>query len=447
MGNVYIALHVDTEGPLYESREELFFRVKEIFGIDLEPTDENLFLLQNKKLNLGGMEEEVAQVTDPHVIGFKGSWEQIDLMLDNILSPKYRNAMTDSAGGGWVYNWHIMDQVGYRHNPRRRDLGFFNVLDFYLSKLKATGSTQDGVHWHFHPVNFFGDANRCATSYTNSYPLLNEIISRRLIERGLFPRVNRAGFHSERPDGHWFLEQWIPFDPSNQSVLEDQAPKHQRDMRAGRFGDWRLAPSDWSLYHPHHDHYQLPGHCRRVIARVLNLKARHRSINSLEIKKAFEKARAGENVYLGLTNHDWREMAAEIDEFRALLAPVAVEYSDVPFFFSESVEAFQAILFPEVNCADQALRFSAKIEKSSPPRLVVEVEQGQCFGPQPWLAILSKGRNYYHDNFDLGELGRSFVYVFDGHTLELDEVQKLSVACNDKYGNQWVCHLEAGKDF
>lgn len=33
-----------------------------------------------------------------------------------------------------------------------------------------------------------------------------------------FPLVNRAGMHNERPDSNWFLEQWIPFDASNQSI-------------------------------------------------------------------------------------------------------------------------------------------------------------------------------------------------------------------------------------
>ena len=39
------------------------------------------------------------------------------------------------------------------------------------------------------------------------------------------------------------------------------------------------------------------------------MKARHRNINGEEIEKAFIKAENGENVYLGIANHDWREMA------------------------------------------------------------------------------------------------------------------------------------------
>ena len=34
---VYIVHCIDTEGPLYESREATFGRLKHMFGIDLEP--------------------------------------------------------------------------------------------------------------------------------------------------------------------------------------------------------------------------------------------------------------------------------------------------------------------------------------------------------------------------------------------------------------------------
>ncbi|MDT8446889.1 MAG: hypothetical protein RRB13_08330 [bacterium] len=448
MSKVLICLHVDTEGPLYESKVELFKRINEIFGLELAATDENLARLQAKTLDLGGIEAEVAQAVDPHSIGFKTDWGAIRQMLEKIMAPPFRNQMLDSAGKGWVFNWHVMDHAGYQNNPRRRDLGFLNIFDFYQEMIEVTGSSQDALHWHFHPVNFFGDAHHCATSYTNNYPLLNEVISRRVVERSWFPAVNRAGFHSERSDGHLFLEQWIPFDPSNQSVPVDQEPKFQRDLSGGRFGDWRMAPSDWSWYHPHHDNYQLPGQCRRVIARALNLKARHRSINVEEIEKAFKKAQAGEVVYLGLTNHDWRDMAAEVDEFRGMLKQVAARYPSVPFYFKESVEAFRELVYPQTDCSAEALDFEAKVVATEgQTRLEVTLKKGALFGPQPWLAIKTKGQTYHHDNFDLGEPGKSFVYVFDSHTLSLDQVESLGVAANDRYANQCIRLLHSGRDF
>ena len=56
-----------------------------------------------------------------------------------------------------------------------------------------------------------------ATSYSNSTDVLYEIITRRIIDNNWFPTVNRAGFHTVRRDSSVFLEEWIPFDYSNQA--------------------------------------------------------------------------------------------------------------------------------------------------------------------------------------------------------------------------------------
>lgn len=434
-GAVHIVHHIDTEGPLYEDRGELFKRLKLIFDIQVEPTEENLKKLQRKEIPLHGREEEVARVVDPHTVNFLGDWSQIGEMLDRVMAPGYRNILQDSAGQGWVYNWHCMDHVGFVENPRRRDLGYFKVFDYYQNRIQQPGSERDRLHWHFHPVHFGRAAHIPATSYVNSFSEITQVISRRLIERRWFPLVNRAGFHSERPDSHWFLEQWMPFDPSNQSVEADQAPKAQKDMAAGRFGDWRWAPSDWSLYHPHHDDYQKPGQCRRVIARVLNMKSRHRNINGEELRKAFQKAQKDEKVYVGVTNHDWRDMQVEIDEFRQTLSSVIKEFKDVKFYFSETVEAFRDILFTE---EPPQLKLKCEIKTVPSEQLLVTVQQGQLFGPQPWLSIKTSKGEYLHDNFDVVEPGRVFSYSFDDYTLPLDQVGAWAVASNDRYGHQAI---------
>ena len=51
--DVYIVHAVDTEGPLYESVEAKFDRLRELFGIDhISPSQENLNKLRNKKMKL-----------------------------------------------------------------------------------------------------------------------------------------------------------------------------------------------------------------------------------------------------------------------------------------------------------------------------------------------------------------------------------------------------------
>ena len=108
-GIVYICHHIDTEGPLWENIEELFDRLDLIYGIKLEPTYENLEKLQKGEIEVDeGIKASLALTIDPHTIGFKRNWGMIEEMLFRIMSPEFRNKMTDSFGGGWVYNWHCI---------------------------------------------------------------------------------------------------------------------------------------------------------------------------------------------------------------------------------------------------------------------------------------------------------------------------------------------------
>ena len=85
-GIVYICHHIDTEGPLWEIIEELFNRLDLIFGIKLEPTYENLKLLQEGKIEVPDeIKESLALTVDPHTVGFKRNWGMIEEMLYRII--------------------------------------------------------------------------------------------------------------------------------------------------------------------------------------------------------------------------------------------------------------------------------------------------------------------------------------------------------------------------
>ena len=73
-------------------------------------------------------------------------------------------------------------------------------------------------------MSIFKEANRNATLYFRNDNLY-QILCRRIIDHNWFPVVNRAGFHVERPDSHWFLEQFIPFDLSNTNKNERKLKK------------------------------------------------------------------------------------------------------------------------------------------------------------------------------------------------------------------------------
>ncbi|MFA6070634.1 MAG: hypothetical protein WC810_18785, partial [Janthinobacterium sp.] len=278
--------HVDTEGPLYESISELFLRIEGTIGkrLNMIPNRENLKIIQSPDFVFENPEIDglLKRMVDPNLLNFKTSWFEVDEMLDRILSKEFRNQYKDSFGNGWIFNWHLLDHVGFKTNPRRRELGYSGVFNFYKDKLLATDSGDDLIQWHFHPVPFNKAANICATSYINSSYELTQVMCRRLIDHGWFPVVNRAGFHTVRPDSNWWLEQWLPFDASNQAISTDE--DDFKDTSNGRFGDWRGAPDDWSLYNPDFYDWRKQGSMRRTISRCFNMNTRFRNINVNEFK-------------------------------------------------------------------------------------------------------------------------------------------------------------------
>ncbi|ETR67522.1 MAG: hypothetical protein OMM_05090 [Candidatus Magnetoglobus multicellularis str. Araruama] len=183
---VLITHCIDTEGPLYESLEAKFNRLKELFGIDnIPPSKENFQKIQNAEINLNGLEKKVAAVFNSHLATYFDTWEKIDNMLQTIMSDSFRNKFLDSFGGGWVFNWHCVDHVGYDYNPRRRDIGYHNIFDHYKAVLNNQVNCKDRIHWHFHPMTNYKDAHLCASSYVNS-PELYQILCRKIIERNFF---------------------------------------------------------------------------------------------------------------------------------------------------------------------------------------------------------------------------------------------------------------------
>ena len=109
-------------------------------------------------------------------------------MLRDILSEDYKKKYNDSFGNGWIFNWHCIDHVGYKTNPRRRTMGYHNIFDHYRDIVKEFSLSEDTINWHFHPMSTYNEAHRCATSYVNS-PELYQILCRKIIERNWFPSV------------------------------------------------------------------------------------------------------------------------------------------------------------------------------------------------------------------------------------------------------------------
>jgi hypothetical protein len=435
---VLIVHSIDTEGPLHESLSATFGRLAHLHGITVLPeTRETLEKLKAKRIDLGNKTDVVAEVVSGHLLTYNDTWDKIDDMLDRITGEPFRNAMTDSFGGGWIYNWHCLDHVGFQYNPRRRDMGYHQIFDHYASRLSQQPGSPDSLQFHFHPMSTYREAHRCATSFVNS-PELYEILCRRVIERRWFPSVFRAGFQTERPDSNLFLEQWIPFDISNMAVDDPSEFDKSIDFKNGRSGDWRLAPADWSIYHPHHDYYQKPGNCRRWIARCLNVLNRIAPINEHEMDKAFARADGGTATLVGVTGHDFRNLGTEVDHIRGLVAASSDKFPEVQFKFCRADDAFRHVTgSDDVTPVELSLELE-RTPKDDVPNLTVKTKAGKVFGPQPFLAIETMSRRFIHDNFDFSTSGDTWHFAFHTDTLPLSDVRRIGVATNDEAGHTWI---------
>lgn len=441
---VHIVHHVDTEGPLCEPLDELFERIEKTLGhkLNFEPTLENLKLLQSSSYVFINPEVDslLKKLIAPKLLNFKNTWDDVNEMLDRILLKSYRDNFKDSFGNGWIYNWHLLDHVGFESNPRHRLLGYSAIFNLYIQKLANTNSLQDSLQWHFHPIPFNKAAHTSAISYMNSANELQQVMCRRLIDNNWFPVVNRAGFHTIRPDINWWLEQWLPFDASNQSMNNDN--NEFNDNINGRFGDWRGAPDDWTLYHPDWYDWRKKGSMKRTISRCLNMNTRFRNIDYIELTKAFLLAqKLGNDVYVGITNHDFREMSTEIEDFYKLLQTVAIQFKDVDFSFSNTIIAFQKCLgYSEIDINENKLNFDLDLNNDT---LAVKINNGVIFGSQPFIAIKTKDDRYLTDNFNFGEPeSNEFYYTFDYLTIPIEDIKTIAVASNDKYGNTCIKRLD-----
>lgn len=430
---LHIVHCVDTEGPLNETLEATFGRLESIFGIKLPPTNENLEHLQKKEIDLGGKEEAVAKCFAPELLRYNTSWTDINRMLDELLSDSFRKQDLDDFGNGWIYSWHCMDHVGYFDNPRHKDVGYGNIFRFYKFKLLESGSIRDEVNWHFHPLSLTRNPLHAATSYVNNYDALIQILCRRILDDKWFPVVNRPGFHSERPDSHLFLEQWIPFDYANQVCEETQ---DQPDAAGARFGDWRRAPKTWRGYHPSHCDYQEPGACRRIIFRCLNVGTRLRALTIDHVREAYSEARKHGAAILAFADHDYRDIRPNVNCVRAMLRIIRAEYPDVVTKYSGAAEAardlsgFRAFQSPVLG-----------LELNN-NELCVEVLDGEIFGPQPFMAFKTNEGHYYHDNLDVIAPRRKWSYVFDEQTVLIKNITRVGVGSAGRYGNNCVVTRE-----
>lgn len=430
MSTLHIVHCVDTEGPLNETIESTFKRLKDIFNINIACTKENLKKLQQKKIDLAGKEEAVAKLLDPRLLNYNNTWKKLNLMLNEIFSKKFRSKFKDDFANYYAISWHCMDHMHYQNNPRNKDVGYGKIFRPYRKLVKKNNLFNDEINWHFHPIAINNDSLSAGTSYLNSFHLITEILCKRILDDGWFPVVNRPGFHSERPDSHAFLEQWIPFDYANQYYENEN--EDQKDLSDGRFGDWRRSSASWCGYHPSHEDYQEEGSCNRMIFRCLNIGTRFRVISLDHVRQAFKDAQNNSKAILSFANHDYRDMREDVINITSMINEVKKEFNDVKIKFSGAENAAIDLIYAQDKPTP---KFETSINDN---KFVVKLTSGELFGSQPFLAIKTKDSKYYHDNFDIITPRKVWSYTFDEQSFKLEDLLEVGAGSAGKYGSFYV---------
>ena len=379
---LHIVHCVDTEGPLQESLDATFDRLHDSKGFKFEPSDDLLKRLQNKEIDLDGREEEVADYLHPRRLAYLNNWVEVSEMVSELMSEDYRKKYKDTQNSVYKFSWFIIDVVGYKNNPRNKDIGFHHIWDKYIGLLK-NNIFDDCLGWHFHTVPVGGNALEYNSCWTNN-DYHEQVLCRRIIERGSFPSIYRAGGTIERNDLSYWLEQFIPFDFSCVST-------YTREGGPGWNYDWRHSPKRWGFYHPDFYDYRKVGNMKRAIFRCLDVDTLHTSITIDDVLQAFEQVQNGETTILAVSGHDRRDLRPEVEKFYGLVVDASKKFKDIKWVFSNALEAAKDTL---------------NMSKNQPPKFTISIKQHyveivsdqDIFGPIPFLAIEEENKVFFRAN-------------------------------------------------
>ena len=156
-------------------------------------------------------------VTDETHSDLLNNWKAIDESLKKIFSDSFRQEFSDSSGEPVKFNWFIMDWAGFKTNPVKRDFGYHKIFDHYVENFGSSiKKFNDGIYWHYHHPPKSGIGNEWNPNWKQNREYEN-ILCRAVIERNFFPAIFRAGGTIENNDASNWLEKWIPFDYSSRA--------------------------------------------------------------------------------------------------------------------------------------------------------------------------------------------------------------------------------------
>ena len=165
---------------------------------------------------------------------------------------------------------------------------------------------------------------------------------------------------------------------------------------------------------------------------------RLRSLSQDHVREAFAEARNSGAAILSFADHDYRDMRPNVNLVRTMLCNVKSEFPDVAIKFAGAEDAAVSLMGYGNKPAPKLLINLVG------NRLVVEVLEGEIFGPQPFLAIKTKEGYYYHDNFDVIEPREKWAYVLDEQTVQMSNISKVGIGTAGRFGKSCVVMIDLG---
>lgn len=315
---------------------------------------------------------------DPGDAELLATWELVDAAVDKLFDDRFRRADPDPGGGFLRFGWFFLTWTGFVTNPRSRALGYNVVRDHYLERwgrrITALGDEQC---WHYHHPSETGAANEWGLDWAFSDEH-DRILSRQLLERDWWPVCFRAGGTIMDPVSSRWVDSWFPVDYSNRAPLSVPG-----------LVDWAPGVAEWALYHPDVEDFRRPGAGRRRMARCLDLHTRLHTLDEADVEQAFARAEAGEPAILAVFDHDYRDIAARLDGFRAQVHGVAARHPSVDWRYAAPVEAVRAAL-------DVPRPRRLALEAAVTDQSVHVWSSETIFQSMPWLAVRTPDDDVIH---------------------------------------------------
>ena len=147
---------------------------------------------------------------------------------------------------------------------------------------------------------------------------------------------------------------------------------------------------------------------------------------------------------VGLASHDFRDLGPEVEEVRDMIDRAQKSFPEVPYRFCRASEAFQRSMnLPIETTPPLELTLELDLKPvDDVPNITIKTSAGKVFGPQPFLAIETKGQRFIHDNLDFDIEDGTWFYAFHSDTLPFDDVRRIGIGANDSLGRSFVKVVE-----